>query len=72
MKRPSHTPSHCFCPKEWRHIPDMTGSYELDAVLRHNPNKDLPSRLELYLDREDPLYGPKTGYSGYHGYSGDD
>jgi hypothetical protein len=49
----------------------MTGSYELDAVIARSNNKDLKSRLEFYLDTTDLAYGPLTGYSGYHNYSGD-
>lgn len=72
MRRPSNCQNHRCCPQEWRNVPDLTGSYELDAVIHKNSNRDIPARLEMYLDRSDPLYGPRTGYSGYHGYSGDD
>jgi hypothetical protein len=63
---------HSVAPAEWRHTPDLTGSHELDAVIARNPNKDMSRRLDMYLDQADNAYGPKTGYSGYHGYSGDD
>lgn len=71
MKNLKTVPLHQACPAEWRRTPDLTGSFELDAVIHHNPNKDIPARLAFYLDRSDLAYGPLTGYSGYHGYSGD-
>jgi hypothetical protein len=71
MKHPKTFPMHQCCPQEWRRTPDVTGSHELDAVIHRNNNKDLPSRLAMYCDTSDLAYGPITGYSGYHGYSGD-
>ena len=72
MRNRKGHPMHSVAPKEWRHTADRTGSYELDAVIGRNPNKDMARRLDMYLDQADNAYGPKTGYSGYHGYSGDD
>jgi hypothetical protein len=72
MKLSKGFPCHQCAPKEWQHTPNLTGSYELDAVIHHNGNKDIPARLEMYLDCADNGYRPRTGYSGYHGYSGDD
>jgi hypothetical protein len=73
MRYPKGVPAHgrigC-CPDEWNRTPDITGSYELDAVIKHNPNKDLPSRLEMYCGRMN-AYGGLTGYDAYSGYSGD-
>lgn len=62
---------HQFAPREWRRTPDVTGSFELDASIERCTNKDLPKRMQFYVER-DNAYGPKTGYDGYHGYSGDD
>lgn len=70
MRNPKGTPCHECCPQEWRNTPDITGSFELDAVIRRNPNKDMAARLELYCEKP-TAYGPRTGYDGYHGYSGD-
>ena len=72
MRAPKGHPVHQWAPKEWRHVPDLTGSYELDGTIQRNPNKDLKSRLEFYLDSSQTVYGAKSAYSGYHGYSGDD
>ena len=72
MKAPRTIPCHQCAPKEWRRVPDLTGSYELDGVIQRNSNKDIPHRLEYYLDGLDNGYRPKTAYNGYHGYSGDD
>ena len=63
---------HDCAPQEFRQTPNITGSFELDAVIAANKNKDIPSRLSFYVDRSQNLYGPRTGYDGYHGYSGDD
>lgn len=62
---------HRAVPQEFRQTQDITGSHELDAVIAHNSNPDMARRLEMYCDRSDLAYGPLTGYSGYHGYSGD-
>lgn len=71
MRYPKGSPHHECAPAEWRRTPDITGSYELDAVIHANTNKDLPSRMAMYLEKS-TAYGAKTGYDGYHGYSGDD
>jgi hypothetical protein len=49
----------------------LTGSYELDAAIHRNGNKDMKDRLEYYLDCGDVGYAPRTAYNGYHNYSGD-
>lgn len=61
---------HEVAPQEWRNTPDMTGSFELDAVIAHNSNKDIPHRMAFYLENE-TAYGARTGYDGYHNYGGD-
>ena len=63
--------NHECAPKDWRGVPDRTGSFELDAVIERCENGDLPRRLKLFLDPEQAAYGPISGYSGYHGYTGD-
>jgi len=81
MRNPKGHPCHECAPAEWRHTPDLTGSFELDEVIRKNANRNIPARLEYYLagftaGRADSLdenvYGPRTGYNGYSGYHGDD
>lgn len=64
---------HCHqcAPKGWRHVPNLTGDYDLDATIAHRSNKDLPHRLAMYA-KSDKAYGPRTAYSGYNRYSGDD
>ena len=68
---PAH-PCHTCAPKLYRHTPQITGSYELDAGIARNGNKNLPARVAMFVEPNDNIYGSKTGYSGYHGYSGDD
>lgn len=71
MKRLGADHCHQCAPKAWRRVPDLTGDYDLDATIAHRANKDLPYRLGMYVKKGKP-YGPVTGYSGYHNYSGDD
>lgn len=61
---------HECSPQDWRRTPDMTGSYELDAAIMANKNKNIPDRLKMYLEN-DNAYGARTGYDGYHNYGGD-
>jgi D-alanyl-D-alanine carboxypeptidase len=63
---------HDCAPKAWRHTPKVSGDYDLDETIHHRNNSDLPHRLNLYVKRSQNAYGAKTGYDGYHGYSGDD
>ena len=63
---------HECCPNEWRRIPCVTGSYEMDAVIAQTKNENVKNRLKLYCEQSDNVYGPKTAYNGYRGYSGDD
>ena len=70
MRMPKGHECHECCPHEWRRTPDITGSYELDETIRRNPNKDMINRLQLYCEKP-TAYGARTGYDGYHGYSGD-
>lgn len=62
--------NHQCVPKEWRNTPVVSGSYELDEVIRRSKNRDLPSRLATHAGKQN-AYGPLTGYDGYSGYSGD-
>lgn len=70
MRRPKGFQDHAAAPKEFRHTPNVTGSHELDVMVKHCRNKDVPKRLSDYLTH-DEAYGPLTGYSGYRGYRGD-
>jgi hypothetical protein len=72
MKWPKGTPRHEIAPAEWRHTPNFTGSYELDAVIHRNPNPDLKHRMAFYGGDGGTVYGQKTGYNGYDGYNKDD
>ena len=71
MRPPKGIPCHQCAPAEWRRTPHLTGSYELDAAIHRNGNKDMKDRLEYYLDCGDVGYAPRTAYNGYHNYSGD-
>jgi hypothetical protein len=71
MHRLSHAGCHTCAPKGWHDVPVVSGDYDMDASIRHSSNKALPERLKLYTKRG-KSYGPKTAYSGYHGYRGDD
>ena len=64
-----HTCHEC-APKDWRKTPDLTGSHELDAVIMHSKNPNVPDRLKMFMENEN-AYGARTGYDGYHNYGGD-
>lgn len=74
MHRMCHSGCHINGPKAWHDVPVVTGDYDMDATILHRTNKNLPHRLNLYVMRKGSGagYGPRTGYNGYHGYSGDD
>jgi hypothetical protein len=72
MHRLGHQGCHQCAPREWRRTPIVSGDYDLDQTILHRSNKDLPHRLELYAKRPAQAYGPRSAYSGYDGYHGDD
>lgn len=76
MKYPKGTPMHSVCPAEFRRTPNITGNFELDAVIHANKNPDMQSRLALYAGDArisgSLSYGPRTAYDGYDGYGGDE
>jgi hypothetical protein len=72
MHRIPGIPVHACAPKEWRGTQAFTGDFELDASIARCANADVPARLRMYADSGQTAYRAKTGYSGYHGYSGDD
>ncbi len=63
MRNPKQFQRHDCCPADWKRTPDMTGSFELDAVIIKSPNKDMCDRLENHLVG-DVAYKRKTPYSG--------
>ncbi len=62
--------NHRICPRDWRETPDVTGCYELDAVIARSNNADVRNRLWFYSGKVN-AYGPLTGYSAYENYHGD-
>lgn len=72
MHKIGHKGTHQCAPREWRNTPNLTGDYDLDATILHRRNKDLGHRLELYIRKSGKNYGIKSGYSGSHGYHGDE
>jgi hypothetical protein len=73
MKKPNGVRTHEVAPKLWRNTPNLTGDYDLDETLMHRKNCDMERRLAIHL-RNAPRgqYGPRSAYSGYSGYHGDD
>ena len=49
------------CPTEWEHVPDLTGSFELDASIMRSKNKDAQARLSDHLTT-DVAYKRSTSY----------
>ena len=63
--------NHQCCPKDWKEVPNITGSHELDAVIARSTNSDVNDRLKMYVDRQAGAYAPRTAYNGYSNYNGD-
>jgi hypothetical protein len=79
MRFPRGTPCHAIAPKEFRRVPNITGSVELDRVISASNNPDMARRLTFYAGDsrgfsgpDNFSYGPRTNYDGYSGYSGDE
>lgn len=70
MHRLAHSGCHDCAPKGWRDIPKVSGDYDVDATIVHRKNRDMEARLSMYAGHS--TYGPRTGYSGYRTYEGDD
>lgn len=62
MKKPKAYLNHTCAPKDWRQTSDMTGSYEMDAVIQRCKNPDMRDRLADHL-LGDQAYGRKTAYN---------
>ncbi len=63
MRKPAKYDNHECCPSDWRNISDLTGSYELDAVIAKNKNPEMAKKLEDHLVT-DIAYKHRTAYSG--------
>ncbi len=72
MRRPKGTKCHECAPQEWRRTPNITGDFDFDESMMRSKNKDMQARIKLYTLTDESGYGPRTGYRGYSGYSGDD
>lgn len=62
MRNPKGFRRHECCPEEWRMIPDITGSFELDAMIMKNPNRDMASKIVDHLTG-DGAYTKRTAYN---------
>jgi hypothetical protein len=76
MHRLAHQGSHASCsPKPWHAVPKVTGDYDLDATIMHRKNRDMQTRIGMYLRAPGVtagVYGPRSMKSGYSGNHGDD
>ena len=63
MRRLKTYQNHSCCPADWKTTQDLTGSYELDAVILKSPNKDMAQRIEDHL-MCDQAYQKRTAYNG--------
>jgi hypothetical protein len=71
MKRPKHAQDHIVAPKIYRNTPIITGDYDLDASIMHGKHSPaMESKLKDHTKQV--IYGQRTGYNSYDGYSGDD
>lgn len=62
MRNPKMHSCHQCCPEEWRRTPDMTGSFELDAMIIRTKNKDMAEKLNDHLS-SDAAYQMRTAYN---------
>jgi hypothetical protein len=62
MRKPRGYKNHTCCPEEWRQTSDMTGSFELDAMILRTSNKDMQDRLADHLSG-DQAYLKRTAYN---------
>jgi len=71
MRYPKGLPSHgrfgC-CPNEWDRTPNITGLFELDAVIKQSKNGNIAARLQTHCGNVNDS-GPLTAYNGYSGYT---
>ncbi len=81
MKYPKGNNAHQCAPIDWRHTPNMTGDFEMDASIMNAKAKRLKTDLIHHIKADglwnsiapgDTAYGYRTGYRGYEGYHGDD
>jgi hypothetical protein len=63
MRKPKNFSNHQCAPAEWRGTPDMTGSYEMDAMIMKTSNRDMIDRLKTHLTG-DAAYERRTAYNG--------
>ena len=54
---------HQCCPADWKQTANMTGSYELDAMIEHTKNKDMADRLRDHLADGQTAYSIRNGYN---------
>ena len=66
MRKPPGIKCHSCAPSDWKQTPDLTGSYDLDAVITKNSNPDLRDRLANHLQGND-AYLISNGYNSYTG-----
>ena len=63
MRRPKGFPNHNCCPAEWKGTPNMTGSFELDAMIKHTNNKDMADRIKDHLADSSTAYSIRNAYN---------
>ena len=63
MRKPKGFANHTCCPAEWKQTSDITGSFELDAMILRTKNKDMGDRLSNHLTG-DQAYMKRTAYNG--------
>jgi len=66
MKASAKYDNYQCAPKDWRQIQDMTGSFELDAVIARCKNPEVAAKLEDHLVSDVP-YKQRTAYNGLSG-----
>jgi len=67
MRQPKGYQEHQCAPAGWRHTPNMTGDYDLDASIMHCSNPDMAGKIRNYLmtDRRPYQNTHRTAYTAY-------
>jgi hypothetical protein len=73
MHRVAHRGCHDCAPRAWRHVPNLTGDYDLDATILHRKNPDMAHRLSQHISAPRGMaYRPRVAKGANHGNHGDD
>ena len=62
MRKPKNATMHKAAPNDWKNIPDLSGSFELDASICKCTNKEAAMKLSDHLIGNDAYIMQNRGY----------